>query len=156
MLLLSPVKVLWEDSVSRCPHFSSCLKDILPNKLKDECAFFGRHCWPSELQKQKQNRQRRFILGDVDAESELFASSDVEPQAVVVRGGEEVDDPAEGVVRAGLGGRVAALLHHHPPVNQVHPADAQGGGSLTRTPALSKTRVPPHLLPLSRRYRFIE
>lgn len=39
-----------------------------------------------------------FILGDVNAESELFASSDVEAQAVVIRSGEEVDDPAESVV----------------------------------------------------------
>lgn len=43
-----------------------------------------------------------FILGDINAESELFASSDVEAQAVVIRSGEEVDNPAESVVCAGL------------------------------------------------------
>lgn len=43
-----------------------------------------------------------FILGDINAKSKLFASSDVEAQTVVVRRGEEVDDPTESGVRAGL------------------------------------------------------
>lgn len=52
--------------------------------------------------KKKTKHKHVFVLRDVNAESKLFASSDVEAQAVVVRGGEEMDDPAEGVVRAGL------------------------------------------------------
>lgn len=73
------------------------------------------------IAKKKTKHKHVFVLRDVNAESKLFASSDVEAQAVVVRGGEEMDDPAEGVVRAGLWRRVTALLHHHAPVNQVHP-----------------------------------
>lgn len=57
------------------------------------------------------------ILRDVNPEPELFASSDVEPQAVVIRRGEEMDDSAESAVRAGLRWCSPAFLHHHPPVN---------------------------------------
>lgn len=121
MLLLSPDKVLWEDSVSCCPHFSSCLKDILPNELKDVCLFLE-ILLVFLIAKTKTKHPHVFVLRDVNAESELFAPSDVEAQAIVIRGGEEMDDPAEGVVRAGLRRRVTALLHHHAPVNQVHPA----------------------------------
>lgn len=35
---------------------------------------------------------RAAILGDVDAEAELPAATNVEAQAVVIRGGVEVDD----------------------------------------------------------------
>jgi len=42
------------------------------------------------------------ILGDVDAEAELPAAADVEAQAVVVRGGVEVDDAPQPVLGAAL------------------------------------------------------
>ena len=48
------------------------------------------------------DRHTGLVLRDVNPQSELFASSDVEAQTVVVRRGEEVNDAAEGAVRAGL------------------------------------------------------
>lgn len=48
------------------------------------------------------DRHTRLILRDINPQSELFASSDVEAQTVVVRRGEEMNDAAEGAVRAGL------------------------------------------------------
>lgn len=82
-LLLSPVKVLWEDSVSCCPHFSSCLKDILPNELKAVCVFVVM-LLVFLIAKTKAKHQYVFILRHINAESKLFAPSDVEAQAVVI------------------------------------------------------------------------
>lgn len=147
-LLLSPVKVLWEDCVSCRPHSSSCLKDIPPNELKAACVFVAMllvFLIAKNQPKTKAKQQNVFILGDINSQPKLFAPSDVEAQAVVVRGGEEVDDPAQSVVRAGLRGRVAALLHHHPPVNQVHPACTPSTCTLSQKPvhaiALCRSRV---------------
>lgn len=42
------------------------------------------------------------LLGDVDAETKLLSSADVEAQAVIVGGGVEMDDPLEGAPRARL------------------------------------------------------
>lgn len=62
-----------------------------------------------------------FVLRNINPQSELFASSDVEAQAVVIWRGEEMYDPAESAVCTGFRRRSTALLHHHPPVNQIHP-----------------------------------
>lgn len=61
------------------------------------------------------------ILRNINPQSELFSSSDVEAQTVVIRCGEEMYDPAESAVWTGLWRCTAALLHHHPSVNQIHP-----------------------------------
>lgn len=92
------------------------------------------------IAKTKAKHQYVFILRDINAESKLFAPSDVEAQAVVIWGGEEVDDSAQSVVRAGLRRRVTAFLHHHPPVNQVHPACIRMREELTYTLPLSKNQ----------------
>lgn len=63
-----------------------------------------------------------FLLGNIDSQAKLFATSDVESQTVVVRRGEEVDDPAKGAVDAGLRWCATSLLNHHTPMNQIHPA----------------------------------
>lgn len=42
------------------------------------------------------------VLGDIDAEAKLSATADVEAQAVVIRGGVEVDDAPQPVLRAAL------------------------------------------------------
>lgn len=67
-------------------------------------------------------RLSMYLLGHVDAQTELLPSADVEAQAVVVGCGVEVDDPLEGAPRARLRRRLPALLHHHAPVDQVHPS----------------------------------
>lgn len=82
--------------------------------------------WMSEWMNEWMNRWKNellfsFLPGDIDAQTELLPSPDVEAQAVVVWGGVEVDDPLEGATWAGLRRRPSALLHHHPPVDQVHP-----------------------------------
>lgn len=40
------------------------------------------------------------ILGDIDAKAELPTSADIEAQAVIVRGGVEVDDASQTILRA--------------------------------------------------------
>lgn len=62
-----------------------------------------------------------FILRNINSQSELFASSYVKAQTVVIWRGEEMHDSAESAVWAGLWRCATALLHHHPPVNQIHP-----------------------------------
>lgn len=59
----------------------------------------------------------QFILRNINSQSELFASSDVEAQTAVIWGGEEMDDPAESAVWTGLRWCATTLLNHHPPVN---------------------------------------
>lgn len=65
---------------------------------------FKRRPWRAKqaLDKHTSALMSVFILRDINAKSKLFASSDVEAQTVVVRRGEEVDDPTECEVRAGL------------------------------------------------------
>lgn len=69
---------------------------------------------------------QRYLLGDIDAQTKLLPSTDVEAQAVVVWCGVEVDDPLEGASWAGVRGCPSALLHHHTPVYQVHPGRFSG------------------------------
>lgn len=73
----------------------------------------------------------RFILWDVNSKAELFASSYVKTQAVVIWGGEEMDDSTEGAVWAGIWPRAPTFLHHHSPVNQIHPAQDKQSSNLS-------------------------
>lgn len=83
-----------------------CLITIDSSGAKQECVV--NHTW--------------FILRNINSQSKLFASSDVEAQTVVIWCGEEMHDPAESAVWTRLWRCATALLHHHPPVNQIHPA----------------------------------
>ena len=111
---------LWGDAFIICPR--TLQQDTAPTQIN----VFIWSWWPLYVLSKKHqlsvlDRHTGLVLRDVNPQSELFASSDVEAQTVVVRRGEEVNDAAEGAVRAGLWRRAPALLYHHPPVNQIHP-----------------------------------
>lgn len=67
---------------------------------RGHCAPLHAHTAASFRRKKRQQFSTHtwFILRNINPQSELFASSNVEAQTVVIRGGEEMYDPAESAV----------------------------------------------------------
>ncbi len=76
----------------------------------------------SDIEMYPLNRVNFVLLWDIDAEAKLFASADVEAQAVVIWGCVKVHYSAQGSIWTGLWRCATTFFHHHPSVDQIYPA----------------------------------